>query len=57
MNSQKYMSIAIKSNVAVRLRLRSEKDIRSILRTIEYLAKTELKVRLDKIKEKKNNLS
>ena len=57
MDSEKYMSVAIKTEVVEQLRLLSEEDMHSIPKTIEYLAKTVLKLRLDKIKEEKNNLS
>ena len=57
MDSEKYMSVSIKTEIVEQLRLLSEEDMRSIPMAIEYLAKTELKFRLDKIKEKKNNLS
>ena len=53
----KYMSVAIKFEVVKLIQLLAEEDMRSIPRTIEYLAKLELKRRLDKIEEEKNNLS
>ena len=57
MDTGKYKSVAIKIEVIELIQLLADEDMRSIPRTIEYLAKSELKLRLDKIKEKKNNLS
>ena len=57
MDTAKYKSVAIKIEVIELIQLLADEDMRSIPRTIKYLAKTELKLRLDKIKEKKNNLS
>ena len=57
MDTDKYRSVAINIEVIELIQLLAAEDRRSIPRTIEYLAKSELKIRLDKIKEKKNNLS
>ena len=47
-----YSSVAIKIEIIELIQLLADEDMRSIPRAIEYLAKSELKLRLDKIKDK-----
>ena len=52
-----YLSVALKHEVVEMIHLLAKEHMRSVPKIIEYLAKSELDRRLDKIKEKKNNLS
>ena len=57
MPSYGYSPVALKHEVVEMIHLLAKEHMRSVPKIIEYLAKSELDRRLDKIKEKKNNLS